>query len=57
METLNCSSLATLGASFGNNIMPGGKGNEKGFWEDNDIVALNNQLLEESNMTWHSITP
>ena len=36
--------------------MPGGKGNEKGFWEDNDIVALNNQLLEESNMTWH-ITP
>ena len=41
-------SLATLGI-FGN-IMPGGKGNEK-YSKYNDIVALNNQLLEESNMT------
>ena len=47
-------SLATLGASFGDNLIPAAKDNDKGFWEDNDIVAFNDELLAACGMKWYS---
>jgi O-antigen biosynthesis protein len=48
--------LVTLGISLGNNLMPGvPENNERGFWEDLDLVSLNEEVLLCLNETWHSI--
>ena len=48
--------LETLGVSLGENLMPAAEGNNsKGFWEDLEIVALNDALLAEMGMNWHSL--
>lgn len=48
--------LQVLGVSLGGNLMPAFEGNNnKGFWEDLEIVALNDALLAELGMSWHSL--
>ena len=34
--------------------MPAAEDNDKGFWEDNDIVAFNDELLAACGMKWFS---
>ncbi|WP_052380193.1 MULTISPECIES: glycosyltransferase [unclassified Pseudoalteromonas] len=47
-------SLQVLGVELGNDLMPAIKGNnEKGFFEDNSINALNVELLKALNSDWH----
>ena len=51
--SLTTRSLATLGFTFGNNLMgPISGQNDKGFWEDNDIVNLNEEMLKECGKEW-----
>jgi hypothetical protein len=47
--------METLGASFGNNLLPPGDCNPKGFFEDVDVVALNAELLEAVGVDWHAL--
>ena len=48
--------LQVLGVSLGDNLMPAFEGNNnKGFWEDLEIVSLNDALLSELEMSWHSL--
>lgn len=48
--------LQAIGVSLGDNLMPAFEGNNnKGFWEDLEIVALNDALLAELGMNWHSL--
>jgi len=37
--------------------MPGKEDNEKGFWEDLDVVALNDRALAHLGRNWSSLTP
>ncbi len=47
-----------LGAEFGSNLMPALPGNnDKGFFEDLDVVALNVDLLNATGGDWHSMAP
>ena len=49
---------AVLGAEFGSNLMPALPGNnDKGFFEDLDVVALNVDLLNAAGGDWHSMAP
>lgn len=48
-------SIVDLGAYPGDNLIPGDEENEKGYWEDADIVALNDAILKMFNMKWYSI--
>lgn len=53
-----CRSMSCLGAQFGSNLIPKNFDNEKGFWEDRDIVRLNNNLLTALNLHWYgSVAP
>jgi glycosyltransferase involved in cell wall biosynthesis len=48
--------LQALGVSLGDNLMPASEGNNsKGFWEDLEIVALNDAVLAELGLSWHSL--
>ncbi|MBB2494404.1 glycosyltransferase [Aquipseudomonas ullengensis] len=48
--------LQVIGVSLGDNLMPAFEGNNnKGFWEDLEIVALNDALLAELGLNWHSL--
>ena len=48
--------LDALGVSLGDNLMAGESGNnERGFWEDLDIVKFNDELLDAFDASWHSI--
>lgn len=50
-------SLRVMGVELGNRLLPAMGGvNEKGFWEDSDLVALNNEILREINGDWHHLT-
>jgi glycosyltransferase involved in cell wall biosynthesis len=40
-------SLQTLGVGLGDNLHPAGFDNPKGFWEDRDCIAINEELLEQ----------
>ena len=37
--------LEVLGVNLGDNLYPAESGNPKGFWEDNEFLAINEQLL------------
>ncbi len=52
-------SLKVLGVELGENLMPADPGvNEKGFWEDMDFYALNEELLRVlSGREWHTLSP
>ena len=53
-----CAALERCGVSFGSNLLSPMAGvNEDGFWEDADVVALNEQLLERLGGTWFAPPP
>lgn len=37
--------LSTMGVTLGESLHPAGPDNPTGFWEDSDVIAINNQLL------------
>lgn len=50
--------LEVIGADLGSNTheaMP--NVNDKGFFEDNDIVAINEEILKTLSYEWHTLTP
>lgn len=49
--------LEALGVSLGDNLMPAGPDNKKGFFEDLDIEALNDRLLRRVGSEWDRLTP
>lgn len=50
--------LQVMGVELGNRLMPPVAGNnDKGFWEDLDIVAFNDELLAVCGRLWHSVEP
>lgn len=50
--------LEVMGVYLGNRLLPPMKDvNEKGFWEDIDINALNIEMLETLHLTWHHLVP
>lgn len=46
--------LSAMGVPFGDRLMPPGKDNPKGFFEDIDFVDLNDRLLQHSGCKWSS---
>lgn len=50
--------MATLGGEFGGHLMPPVAGvNDKGFFEDVDVNAINVELLRAAELDWYSMTP
>ena len=50
--------LQTMGVDLGDNLMPPVSGNnDKGFWEDLDINALNVEMLDLLDKEWHFLAP
>jgi glycosyltransferase involved in cell wall biosynthesis len=50
--------LQVLGVNLGERLMAASSGNnEKGFWEDLDVNALNIDLLAEFGHDWNTLTP
>jgi hypothetical protein len=48
--------LQVFGVQLGDRLMPPFEGdNEKGFWEDIDINALNIEMLNEIKSDWHNL--
>jgi len=48
--------IKELGVNLGNNLMPPAVGNnDKGFWEDLEIFALNEEVLAELGCSWNSL--
>ncbi len=47
-------SIELLGYTLGDNLMPAGVDNPKGFWEDLDIVQFNDKLLASNQTSWDS---
>ena len=48
-------SLELVGYSLGDNLMPEREDNPKGFFEDVDVVALNDELLRASSSSWDTL--
>lgn len=46
--------LQSLGVSLGDRLMPPGDDNPKGFFEDIDVVNINDRVLRQLNAAWHS---
>ncbi|CAB3765855.1 hypothetical protein LMG29660_05379 [Burkholderia puraquae] len=50
--------METMGAEFGDNLMPAVEGvNDKGFFEDLDVNAINQEILSLAGADWHSLAP
>lgn len=50
--------LTTLGVELGGNLMPAAQNNnERGFWEDQEIVDINTDVLDTLGHSWHSLKP
>lgn len=48
--------LLALNVDLGENLTPAVAGNnDKGFWEDRDVVAINDLLLEQLGASWDSL--
>lgn len=47
--------LVKLGFDAGENLMPPDDYNPEGYWEDQDIFNLNNELLHHLGLTWDQI--
>jgi len=53
-----CSALEASGATFGTGLLHPMSGvNEEGFWEDADLVELNEQLLHKLDTHWYTVSP
>ncbi len=49
--------LQALGVDLGSNLMPPAEGNnDKGFFEDNDVVDLNERILARAGGAWHTLS-
>ena len=46
--------LALLGVELGRNLLPAQTDNIKGFWEDKEIVEINNALLNSCGQDWQT---
>ena len=50
--------LKAVGVSLGDTLIPPSIGvNDRGFWEDAEINALNIELLEALGHDWHTLGP
>lgn len=50
--------LKVFGVELGDNLMPPfANNNEKGFWEDIEINALDNEMLSALGSDWHYLAP
>lgn len=50
--------MQTLGGEFGERLLPPVEGvNDKGFFEDVDVNATNEELLKAAGSGWHAMTP
>lgn len=49
--------LQALGVSLGDHLLPAAQDNDKGFWEDLDIIELNAGMLAALGRDWHSLRP
>lgn len=49
--------LGLHGAVLGEGLMPPGPGNPKGFWEKQEIAALNDRLLASLGRSWNDPRP
>jgi len=50
--------LMALGADLGENLLPPvAQNNERGFWEDRDVVALSDAVLDRLGLAWDSTSP
>lgn len=50
--------LTTLGVELGGNLMPAAQNNnERGFWEDQEIVDINTDILETLGHSWDFLKP
>ncbi len=48
--------METLGARFGDNLMPAAEGNNpKGFFEDMDVASLNIELMRAAGVEWNAL--
>ncbi|MFP6559966.1 hypothetical protein WJ542_16940 [Paraburkholderia sp. B3] len=48
--------METMGASFGDNLMPPAAGNNpKGFFEDMDVAGLDIELMNAVGVDWHAL--
>lgn len=47
--------LEVFSVNFGDNLMRAANDNIKGFWEDNEVVDINNAALKFLGASWHSI--
>jgi hypothetical protein len=51
-------SLTTMGVSLGSDLIPAiADNNEKGFWEDAAVNALNDQMLTALGSSWDRLSP
>jgi len=48
--------LSLMGLEFGTDLMAGNEGNPKGYFENNYVYRLNNQILNENNSNWDDYT-
>ncbi|MEH6581990.1 MAG: hypothetical protein V7754_08645 [Halioglobus sp.] len=52
-----CAALQASGASFGSDLLdPMSDVNDEGFWEDSELVAINEALLEALAVNWYSVS-
>lgn len=50
--------LSVLGVELGDNLMDAVPGqNDKGYWEDLDVVEFNDSLLAKLGSSWHDVNP
>ncbi len=47
--------VGALGYDMGDNLMPKSKDNVKGYWEDIDVVQLNDEILSSLDSSWDNV--
>lgn len=50
-------SMKIFGAQLGDRLLDPGPDNPKGYWEDEDIVNFDNEMLAFLGMTWNDLRP
>lgn len=49
--------LKVMGVDLGSRLIPGLPDNEKGFWEDEDLFRINEELLRRFSLDWDALMP
>ncbi|WP_017221013.1 glycosyltransferase [Moritella dasanensis] len=49
--------LETLGVSLSENVLPESEANKKGYWEDLEVLSINEKLLHYAGLEWYSPSP